>query len=156
MKKDVRIILHNIRSAHNVGAILRTADGAGVTQVYLSGYTPLPIDRFGKKNSDIAKTALGAEQSVRWMQRKSLPRLVSLLQNEKVSVVGVEQSSVSTPISKYKQPLKVAYVLGNEVEGLTSKELSLCNMVVELPMLGKKESLNVSAVAAIVLYRPLV
>ncbi len=156
MKKEVRVILHNIRSAHNVGAILRTADGAGVSQVYLTGYTPQPIDRFGNINKDIAKTALGAERSVVWEHRRVFSALVKRLQDDSITIVGVEQSKKAVPLKKHKQPVRVAYVFGNEVHGLTAKEMSLCNALVELPMQGSKESLNVSAAAAVVLYRSLV
>lgn len=156
MQKDVRVIFHNIRSSHNVGALLRTADGAGVSRVYFTGFTPLPIDKFGKINKDIAKTALGAERSVAWEQQRTLGRLITRLRKESVTIVGVEQSEKSTPLSKHKQPPSVAYVFGNEVGGLSARELSACDVVVELPMLGNKESLNVSAAAAVVLYRSLV
>lgn len=156
MKQDVRVILHNIRSSHNVGAILRTADGAGVMHVYITGYTPAPVDRFGRANKEIAKTALGAEKSIQWEQRKLLSMLVKILKREGVAIIGVEQSKKSIALSKLKKFPKVAYIFGNEVEGLAARDLSQCDKVVELPMVGKKESLNVSAAAAIVLYHSLI
>ncbi len=156
MKSEVRVVLHNVRSSHNVGAILRTADGAGVRTVYGVGYTPAPINRFGVSNTDIAKTALGAEKSISWLSRKSLIAVVNLLVKDGFAVIAVEQGETAIPLKKFKQPKRVAYVFGNEVSGLTRKELALCNGIVEIPMLGGKESLNVSSAAAIVLYRSLV
>lgn len=156
MKKEVRIILHNIRSAHNVGAILRTADGAGAGLVYCTGYTPTPVDRFGKVNVEIAKTALGAEVVLRWEKKRSFGSLVRTLKKKGFAVVAVEQGADAIPLKKHKQSARVAYVFGNEVDGLTKGEIAHCDAIVEIPMKGSKESLNVSAAAAIVLYRSLV
>jgi 23S rRNA (guanosine2251-2'-O)-methyltransferase len=156
MQQETVVILHNIRSAHNVGAIMRTAEGAGVAMVYMTGYTPTPIDRFGKRNMDLAKTALGAEESLQWQRRAMLRTVIHALKKRGVRVVGVEQADTAIPIAKYARPVQVAYVFGNEVSGLTEREMGLCDELIELPMLGAKESLNVSAAAAIVLYRDLV
>jgi tRNA G18 (ribose-2'-O)-methylase SpoU len=124
--------------------------------VYCTGYTPSPIDRFGKINSAIAKTALGAEQTVLWQQRKSIGALVKKLHREGVVIVGVEQSAHAQPVAKFKQPRRTAYLFGNEVDGLSINDQAFCDAIIELPMMGKKESLNVSAAAAIVLYRSLI
>ncbi len=146
------VILHNIRSHYNVGAIFRTCDGAGVSKVYLSGYTPTPTDRFGRAVPEIHKTALGAEQIISWEGTDDLPALLDQLQAEGIAVVAVEQSSESIKLPNYKPKAKTAYIFGSETEGIPQEILSLVDEILELPMLGKKESLNVSVTAGIVLY----
>lgn len=149
------IILHNIRSAYNVGAIFRTADASGVTKVFLSGYTPTPLDRFGRTQAEISKTSLGASESLTWEQVTDLPTLITTLQKDGVTVVAVEQSPNSVSLPDFTVPEKVAYIMGNEVTGIEEEILQLSDVVVELPMLGQKESLNVSVAAGIVLYHQL-
>jgi len=147
-------ILYNLRSHYNVGAIFRTADGAGVGHVYLVGYTPSPIDRFGRAVPEIHKTALGAEQAVPWssVSLNAVKSLINQLQSEGYVVVAVEQTTGSVLLSEFTVPTKVAYIFGSEVEGISEEVVSLVDTVLELPMLGKKESLNVSVTAGIVLY----
>lgn len=152
MKKEGTIILlHNIRSAHNVGSILRTADAAGVTKVYISGYTPRPVDRFGRAQKDIAKTALGAEKSVPWEYAQTPQAVITRLKKEGWTVVGVEQDARSRDYRK-TLPAKCAFVFGNEVRGLSPALRDACDTLVEIPMRGKKESLNVSVTAGVVLF----
>lgn len=146
------VILHNIRSHYNVGAIFRTCDGAGVEKVYLSGYTPAPTDRFGRAVPEIHKTALGAEQVIPWEVTTDLPDLLVNLQAEGVWVVAVEQSLQSTKLEVYKRKAKTAFIFGSETEGIETDILQLVDEVLELPMRGQKESLNVSVTAGIVLY----
>ena len=145
------IILHNIRSAYNVGAIFRTADATGVKKIYLTGYSPTPTDRFGRVQQEIKKTSLGASETVSWEQGKFV-EVVSKLQQDKTTVVAIEQSKDSQPIKGFKHDYEVAYVFGNEVTGIEETELSLVDAIVELPMLGTKESLNVSVTAGVVMY----
>lgn len=147
------LILHDVRSAYNVGAIFRTADGAGVTKVFLSGYTPAPIDRFGRTQPEIEKTSLGASGTMPWEAVSSLPQLIEDLKTNGVTVVAVEQSDSSVPLGEFTEPSNVAYIMGNETEGIAKEMLELCDVVVDIPMLGKKESLNVSVAAGVVLYR---
>jgi 23S rRNA (guanosine2251-2'-O)-methyltransferase len=149
------IILENIRSAYNVGAIFRTADGAGAAKVFLCGYTPAPADRFGRTQAEIEKTSLGACNLVSWDHVTDLPQLISDLQKDGVTVVAVEQSDDSVLLTDFQVPDKVAYIVGNEVEGVSDEALELADVIVELPMLGEKESLNVSVTAGIVLYHQL-
>ncbi|MDO8620090.1 MAG: TrmH family RNA methyltransferase [bacterium] len=151
-KKDILLILHNIRSVHNVGSIFRTADGAGVEKLYLVGHTPTPIDRFGRARKDLAKVALGAEVSVSWEYHKTISPLIRKLRKEGVGVVAVEQDERSVNYKTFKTKKPVALILGNEVTGIPKKVLALCDAIVEIPMRGKKESLNVSVVAGIVLF----
>lgn len=157
-KKDVEdpqvaVILHNIRSSQNVGALFRTADAAGVGKLYLTGYTPTPLDRFKRPNSKIAKTALGAEQTIPWEVHTSATALVRALKGRGVSVVACEQSSNSISYTKWKPEFPVAIIFGNEVLGVSKPLLSLCDEVVEIPMCGMKESLNVSVAAGIFLFK---
>ena len=90
---EVAVLLHNVRSTHNVGSIFRTADAAGVSRIYLTGYTPMPTDRFGRARKDIAKTALGAERFLPWEHHASASRLMSKLKKEGWHIVGVEQDA---------------------------------------------------------------
>lgn len=147
------IILHNIRSAQNVGAIFRTADAVGVEKIYLTGYTPAPVDRFGRVDSKIAKTALGAEKSVPWESCKSVGALIKRLKKNSVCIVAGEQSSNAVSCTRWKPKFPLAIILGNEVLGVSPAILRVCDEVVEIPMRGKKESLNVSVAAGILLFK---
>lgn len=146
------LVLHNIRSVYNVGSIFRTADAAGVEKVYLCGYTPAPLDRFGAPRKDLAKVALGAEKTIPWVQVKTLASAIKQLKKENYLVAAVEQDKNSTPLFSYKPPKKLALVLGNEVRGLSKSSLKLCDVVLEIPMRGHKESLNVSVAAGIAMF----
>ncbi len=147
------LILHNIRSTHNVGSIFRTADAAGISEIFLTGYTPRPIDNFGKERKDIAKTALGAEKSIPWQYAKTPSGFIKKLKKEGYSLVAIEQSSRSIDYKKIKIKYPVAILLGNEVKGLSPALLKACDQVAEIPMRGEKESLNVSVAAGVALFR---
>jgi len=153
MKKENVLILHDIRSTQNVGAMFRTADAAGIDKIYLTGYTPAPIDRFGKKRGDIAKAALGAEETVSWESKKSLPSLLTKLKKEKYQIIAIEQAANSINYKKIKLQDKNAFIMGTEVTGIPKNILSKCDIVAEIPMKGKKESLNVSVACGIALFR---
>jgi tRNA G18 (ribose-2'-O)-methylase SpoU len=144
-------ILHNIRSKYNVGAIFRTADAAGVEKLYLTGYTPAPRDRFGRIDPEIEKTSLGATASVAWEQVPSVEELIAQLQSVGVHVTAVEIAPGSVSLYDFVPPKRVAYIFGNETEGIASTLLERVDSVVEIPMLGKKESLNVAVTAGVVL-----
>ena len=144
-------ILHNIRSAYNVGAIFRTADATGVKKIYLTGYTPTPTDRFGRVQQEIKKTSLGASETVPWEQGE-FAETTKQLKEDKILVVAVEQTSNSLPIDKFSHDGEVAYIFGNEVTGVEEPELKQVDAIVELPMRGTKESLNVSVTAGVVMY----
>ena len=88
-KKDFILILHNIRSAQNVGAMFRTAEAAGVSKIYITGYTPAPIDQFGRKRGDVSKAALGAEDFLPWEVKKTLPPLMTKLKKEKYKLIAL-------------------------------------------------------------------
>ncbi len=150
---EIAILLHNIRSTHNVGSIFRTSDAAGVAKMYLSGYTPTPIDRFGRPQKDIAKTALGAEKTTPWEYFKTPQKLISRLKGEGWMVVGVEQDNRSIDYRNFKPTSKTLLIFGNEVLGISPVLLKQCDTIVEIPMHGKKESLNVSVAAGIILFQ---
>lgn len=149
------IILEDIRSAYNVGAIFRTADAAGVGKVYLTGYTPAPIDRFGRVQPEISKTSLSASESMPWEASASILDVIKNLQSQGVFVVAVELADGSISLPNFTVPENVAYILGNEVMGVSHEVLAVADAIVEIPMLGQKESLNVSVAAGIVLYHGL-
>ncbi len=148
------VVLDNIRSAQNVGAIFRTSDGAGVEKIILAGYTPAPIDRFGRTQPAIAKTSLGATESVAW-ESCTNEELVDRLQTYRTQgyqLVAVEQGAGSVSLYDFIEPEQVVYIFGNEVDGVSPDILSIADTLLELPMRGMKESLNVSVTAGIVLY----
>lgn len=147
------LVLCDIRSAYNVGAIFRTADAAGVEKVYLTGYTPAPVDRFGRERKDIAKAALGAEKTVAWESVKEASATVERLRKEGFFLVALEQDSKAADYNKIKTKRKTALFIGNETEGLSREILSIVDIVAEIPMHGKKESLNVSVATGIALFR---
>jgi len=151
-KKENILILYNIRSTQNVGAIFRTADAVGINKIYLVGYTPAPIDRFGKKRSDIAKSALGAEEFVSWEIKKGLPALMRSLRREKFQIIAIEQGKNSINYKKVKIQNKNAFIVGEEVKGIPKNILKKCDLIVEIPMRGKKESLNVSVATGVALF----
>jgi 23S rRNA (guanosine2251-2'-O)-methyltransferase len=152
MNNETIVILNNLRSVHNVGSIFRTAEAAGVRQIFLVGTTPTPVDRFGRKRADLAKVALGAETMVSWEYRDTLDEVGDELRQRGVVIVAVEQSEGSVPYTEFTSEGSVALVFGNEPAGLSQEELTLCDYVVEIPMYGEKESLNVSVAAGIVLF----
>lgn len=156
---EIVLLLHNIRSTHNVGSIFRTAEGFGVQKIILSGYTPypsLPGDTrlphiHQKLTAQIHKTALGAEQMVPFEYRETLD--LDALQQAGYRIVALEQSTRSVLLNSYTPPHKIALLLGEEVHGITPEILAKCNDIIEIPMQGKKESFNVSVAGAIALYQ---
>ncbi len=149
---EIAVLLHNIRSAHNVGSIFRTADAAGASAVYLSGYTPTPLDRFGRPQKDIAKTALGAEGALRWEYSKTPGSVLRRLKKEGWGIVGLEQDERAVDYRTFRAPEKTLLVLGNEVRGMSSSLRGACDDIIEIPMRGTKESLNVSVAAGVALF----
>jgi len=147
-------ILHNIRSLHNVGSMFRTADAAGIEKMYLCGITPTPLDRFGVVRQQVAKVALGAEKTVAWEAVRSTTALISKLKKEGYKVLAVEQAKNSTPYFKLKTSnlKQIALIVGAEVKGLSAAILKKCDKVLEIPMHGKKESLNVAVAFGIVIF----
>src|SRR3989344_3562582 len=146
------IILHNIRSNHNVGSIFRTADAVGVAKIFLTGYTPAPTDRFGRTNKELTKTALGAEKAVAWERIRKIQKLFARLKKEKILLVAVEQHPRAIIYKKIPRRKNIALIFGNEVTGIPSAILAQCDCIAEIPMRGTKESLNVAVAAGVVLF----
>lgn len=157
---DIVLIAHNLRSAHNIGSLLRTADGLGVSKVYLTGYTPYPTAPHDSRlphmqlkiTNHIHKTALGAEKSQAWEHNSDIIHLLENLQSDGYQLIALEQAPTSVPLPDFKVASKVALVVGNEVEGLENDVLNSCQTIVEIPMKGQKESFNVVQAAAMALY----
>lgn len=149
------LILHNIRSVENVGAMFRTADAAGIDKIYLTGYTPTPLDRFGRKRGDLAKSALGAEEFVAWEQKKSISSLFTQLKREGFQLIAIEQDkkSIDYKTLRLRSGQGYAFIVGTEVTGIPKNILEKCDVIAEIPMRGKKESLNVSVSLGIALFR---
>lgn len=158
--REIVLIAHNLRSCHNVGSLLRTADGLGIQKVYLTGYTPYPQSKkdlrlphlAAKIDLQITKTALGAEKSVRWQHNEDIESVLKELRADGYVIAALEQAKNSIKLPDYKPPEKLAIVIGREVEGLEPEVLKLASVILEIPMLGKKESFNVVIAAAIALY----
>lgn len=147
-------VFHEIRSLHNVGSMFRTADAAGLTKIYLSGITPGPVDAFGRPEIKFTKVSLGAENYLAWGKVSSTVALLAKLKKSGHVIVAVEQSPNSIPYHQVKftkkQLAKVVLVVGHEVNGLSEEILQLADYILEIPMLGQKESLNVSVAFGIV------
>lgn len=154
-KQENILILHNIRSVENVGAMFRTADAAGVDKIYITGYTPAPLDRFGRVRKDLHKSALGAEEFVPWEQKKNIGSVISQLKKEGFSIIGLEQDNRAVDYKKVKLSKRNAFIVGTEVTGIPKNLLEKCDIIAEIPMKGKKESLNVSVSLGIFLFRVL-
>lgn len=147
-------ILYNIRSVHNVGSIFRTADGAGVEKIYLCGFTPTPINELGHPRIQLTKVSLGAERSVRWEKVKSTTALIDRLKKRGYKIIAVEQAKNSVSlfnIWSYNNK-KIVIVVGNEIKGLSPGILKRADKILEIPMVGRKKSLNVSVAFGIVVY----
>ncbi len=151
----MRVILDNIRSVHNVGSIFRTADAVGADKIYVCGITPTPVDRFGTLLPDFAKTALGAEKSIAWKKYFTTWRLIEDLKREGFFIVGIEQSPQAKDLFAYVPPVsqeKLILIIGNEVRGLSPSLLKRVDVVLEIPMVGAKESLNVAVAFGVAAY----
>lgn len=154
------VIAHNIRSANNIGSIFRTCEGFGVDMLYLTGYSPYPrakndkrlphmIERLEKK---ISKTAIGAEKLVPFDQESDVEKLIKELKTAGYTIVGLEQTKNSSPISAFHPPRKCALILGEEIQGIPKDIQNVCDSFVEIPMHGQKQSFNVAVAAGIALY----
>ena len=158
---QIILIAHNLRSCHNVGSLLRTADGLGIECVYLTGYTPYPAGSVSdprlpylaaKISRQITKTALGAEKTMLWQYVSDIFSLLPKLQARGYQIVALEQAPKSSDLNTYKPPQKLALIVGREVEGIEDEVLNKVDDIVEIPMQGHKESFNVAVAAAMALY----
>jgi tRNA G18 (ribose-2'-O)-methylase SpoU len=163
----IAVIAHDIRSVHNVGSIFRTADAAGVEKIFLCGITPAPLDRFKEARADFAKVSLGAEKYIPWESAPTTAGVIKRLKKEGWQVFALEQSKRSMPYYREAARLarasrkavdgrvdepRVAIIVGNEVKGLPPSILRAADRILEIPMLGKKESLNVAVAFGIVVF----
>lgn len=153
MPKELAVVLNNIRSCHNVGSILRTAEFFGVKKVYFVGVTPYPLikddDRLPhvreKLDAQIKKVSLGSEENLIMEHVEDLSSLIDRLKLGNWKVVALEQDVTSVELGSFKSASdRIALVLGTEVTGLDQIDLSLMDEIIEIPKTGKKESLNVS------------
>ncbi len=145
-KLSLVLIAHDIRSLHNVGSLFRTCDGVGLDKLYLTGHSGFP------PRKEITKTALGAEQEVHWEHHWTLEPVIEIVRAQGYTVAAVERSAESQSYTDYAVPDKLALILGNEVTGVAGETMQTADAVLHVPMLGKKESLNVAVCAGIMLY----
>ena len=146
MKPKIFVLLNNIRSLHNVGSIFRTADGAGVNKLFLCGQTGYP------PREEITKTAIGAEEVVPWEYWIDAKECMAMLNKKSVQLVALEQTKKSIDYRKFKPKYPICLVLGHEIEGVEQGILSLCDSAIQIPMHGKKQSLNVSVAFGVAIY----
>ena len=166
--REIIVLAHNIRSTHNIGAIIRTSEGFGVLKIIFSGYSPFPIlkhENFQetgrlphiaqKINSQIHKTALGSEEIVSFEISKDILKTIQELKNQGFEIFALEQSKKSIFLKDFMahKNAKIALLLGEEVEGISKELLDSCNKTLEIPMFGRKESFNVSVATGIALYK---
>ena len=125
----------------------------GIKKIYLVSYTPSPIDRFGRTKENLKKVSLGAEKNILWETVPSANALIKRLKKDGFLIVSIEQAKNSKDYKKIAIKDRTAFILGNEVEGIPQAILKKSDVVAEIPIVGKKESLNVSVVAGIALFR---
>jgi tRNA G18 (ribose-2'-O)-methylase SpoU len=154
-KIKISLVLLDIRSVHNVGAMFRTADAAGISKIFLVGTTPTPLDRFGRVREDIHKAALGAELTVPWEYVADAGKFIGKLKKDGVEIVALEQSETSVDYKKYKLPKQkgTVFIVGTEALGIPEVILKQVDAIIEIPMRGVKESLNVTTALGIALFR---
>lgn len=158
--RQIVLVVHNVRSCHNVGSLLRTADGLGVSKVYLTGYTPYPISpgdtrlphEAARVHKQIQKTALGAENSADWQTTPDIFETLAKLKNNGFLIAALEQHKTAVKLPDWQPSSKVALIVGRETDGIEEKVLETCDLTVEIPMFGSKESFNVVQAAAMALY----
>ncbi len=145
-RPELILLAHNIRSAYNVGSIFRTADGAGATKIVLSGYSARP------PHPGVMKTALGAEATVPWETITTPGPWLRRMKQAGYTIAALEQSTVAKNIMTYRPRWPMVLVLGNEVRGVSPALQRLCDVTLDIPMVGEKESLNVASAMAIAVY----
>lgn len=146
LRLPVSILLHDLRSMYNVGAFFRTADGAGLERLLLSGITARP------PKHPISKTALGAEERVAWEPVDNLLEKLDALRRNGFEIAAIETSTRAVDIFDWIPRFPVCVIFGHEVDGIAPELLDACDTHVRIPMLGLKHSLNVASAGAIVIY----
>lgn len=158
--REIYVIAHDMRSTFNIGSLLRTAEGLGVKKVYLTGYTPYPLEpndtrlpHISKKlDAQISKTALGAEKTLAWEYYEDIQEAMTILHDEQISIVALEQTDSAVALPDFQPSEKLALLLGTEVTGIPKPILDQVPLQVFIPMFGQKESFNVVQAAAMALY----
>lgn len=145
-KSELILLAHNIRSTYNVGSFFRTADAAGVTKIILSGYTARP------PHKGITKVALGAEEMVPWECVKAPGAWLKKMKQQGYTVAALEQALESKNLLIWKPKFPLILILGNEVRGVSPALQKYCDVTLEIPMRGQKESLNVATAMGIAVY----
>ncbi|MFC1668967.1 RNA methyltransferase [Spirochaetota bacterium] len=140
------VVVENIRSLHNVGSIFRTSDGAFIETLYLCGYTGYP------PRKEIDKTALGSVESVNWVHNENTVEVVKDLKSRGYGIVSLEHTDKSKPYNDISYDYPLCLIIGNEVDGISDEVIGLCDLCVDIPMHGIKQSLNVSVAYGIVVY----
>ena len=151
--RRIAVILLNVRSAENAGAICRTAECAGVNGAYLVGITPGPTDRFVREVRAFRKASLGAEKNLKIERVKNIGLLLKKLKKEQFEIIALEQNKKAIDYRKLKTNNKLALILGNEVTGIPKNVLRKADKIIEIPLRGKKESLNVSVAFGVAIFR---
>lgn len=148
-------VLDNLRSVHNVGSIFRTCNAVGIEKIILCGTTPTPLDKKGVARKDFAKVALGAESTVVWEYMETTLDAITFLESEEYCIISLEQhlDSVDYKSVDILDEKNVAFVIGNEVDGISDEVLERSDIIAEIPMLGTKESLNVTIAFGVAVYR---
>lgn len=154
------LVIHNVRSAHNVGSLLRTANGLGLERVICSGYTPYPKlkndsrlpHQLSKASKQIAKTSLGAEHDLNINHSNDIDSVIADLRAEGYAIIALEQNPKSISLAKAKMSVKLALIVGNEVSGVEDGVLTQSDVIAEIPMKGTKESFNVAVAGALAMY----
>ena len=147
-KIPITIILENIRSAHNIGSVFRTADSFLINEIILCGISAQP------PNKDIRKTALGSSESVGWKYEKNIDVAIQKLKDEGNKIISIEQTTNSISLENFKPSNngKYAIIFGNEVNGIEQRTIDLSDMAIEFPQYGTKHSLNISVAAGIIIW----
>ena len=147
-KIPITILLENIRSAHNIGSVFRTADSFLINQIILCGISAQP------PNKDIRKTALGSSESVEWKYEKNIEVAIQKLKDEGNKIISIEQTTNSISLENFKPSnnSKYAIIFGNEVNGIEQRTIDLSDMAIEIPQYGTKHSLNISVAAGIIVW----
>jgi 23S rRNA (guanosine2251-2'-O)-methyltransferase len=147
MARRISLLAHNVRSLWNVGSFFRTCDALGIEKLYLTGYTGHP------PRIDITKTAIGAEQWIEWEHSRDPLPFINAMKKDGWQIVALELAPKAKDIGLFKPKSKVCLIVGHEITGISEEMLNLCDAVVKIPMLGKKESLNVAVAAGIALHQ---
>lgn len=147
MERNIRVLAHNIRSLWNVGSFFRTGDAFAVEHVHLTGYTGTP------PRKEISKTSLGADEWLSWDHTSDPVAVIDMLRRDGWTIAALELTPDAVDILSYEPPERICLVLGHEVDGVPNELLGLCDVALRIPMLGKKESLNVAVATGIALHR---